>query len=158
MSALPVPFKTAFDDRPTGARILAFPGANCPTVRCEPPQLTDAQRDELNRMRWLALRSRLTPRPDIERACFLLAGEPGASLDRCALAFFHGLAQRAHREMIFYRPGTSVVSDDEMWMIRLFGAHRAGRHAVAAALVKWRIRADSHRWLRFLSERLAFAL
>ncbi len=163
MSALPAFAETPLTEAPSGACILAFPGvaipqAGCPTVRHAPPQLTAEEREELDRLRWFALRSRLAAKPDLERACFLLAGEANVSLDRYATAFFHGLAQRAHRQMVFYRPGTRAVCDDEMWLIRLLAAHRGERRAVASALVKWRVRSDGHRWLRFLSEHLAQAL
>ena len=163
MSALPVLAAPSEAFAPTGARVLAFPGvalpqAGCPTVRQTPPELTAREREELDRLRWFALRSRLAAKPDLERACFLLAGEANVATDRYATAFFHGLAQRAHRQMVFYRPGTRDVCDDEMWLVRLLAAHRDGRRAVVVALVKWRVRPDGHRWLRFLSEHLAKAL
>ena len=160
MSALPAFAETLLTEASSGARILAFPGAQsgCPTVGRAPPQLSTEEREELDRLRWFALRSRLAAKPDLERACFLLAGEANVSLGRYASAFFHGLAQRAHREMVFYRPGTRAVSDDEMWLVRLLAAHRGDHRALAIALVKWRVRPDGHRWLRFLSEHLAQAL
>lgn len=163
MSALPALAENDAAAARAGARILSFPGsarrkAGCPTVPHALPALSDEERAELDRLRWFALRSRLAGKPDLERACFLLAGEANVSLDRYAAAFFHGLAQRAHRRMVFFRPGTRTVSDDEMWVIRLLAAHRGGRPAVAGALVKWRVRPDGHRWLRFLSEHLAEAL
>ncbi len=44
-------------------------------------------------------------RSDFERACYVLAGQPTASLDRLATVFFRGLAERASSEMVIYRPG-----------------------------------------------------
>ena len=140
------------------ARVLAFPGGNCPTVRPALPSLSDAERDELNRLRWFVTRSRLAPKPDLERACFLLAGEAGVSLDRYAVAFFRGLSLKAHRDMVFYRPGTASISDDEVWLLRLLSTIRAGHNAAARALVAWRVRPDGQRWLRFLADSLAHAL
>ena len=142
----------------SGARILAFPGANCPTVAPEAPCLREADRECLNRLRWFALKSRLAPKPDLERACFLLAGEANVTLERYATAFFRGLATTASREMTIYRPGTRGASDDEIWLLRLLEAKREGKDAAAKALVAWRVRPEGRRWLRFLAASLAEAL
>ena len=157
MSALPLPETLPSSGR-APARILAFPGGNCPTVRPAAPQLTDAERDELNRLRWFALRSRLAPKPDLERACFLLAGEENVSLERFAIAFFRGLSGQSLREMVFYRPGAKQASDDEIWLLRLLAVLRAGENAAAGALIAWRVRPEGRRWLRFLAASLARTL
>ena len=47
----------------------------CPTFAQRPAELEPADMDRLNRLRWLALKSRLAPKPDVERACYLLAGD-----------------------------------------------------------------------------------
>lgn len=142
----------------TGARILAFPGAALPAAAPATPALTAAERELLDRLRWFALRSRLAPKPDLERACFLLAGEANVSLERFATAFFRGLADKASREIALYRPGTRSVSDDEIWLIRLLDASATGQDSAAAALVAWRVRPEARRWMRFLAGSLAKAL
>ncbi|MFD2236635.1 hypothetical protein [Aureimonas populi] len=143
---------------PAGRTVLAFPG--CPTAQRlgQEHGLSEAQAVELDRLRWLALRARLAPKPDLERACFLLAGGQDGSLSRFSNAFFRGLADGAIREMCFYRPGTRRPSDDEIWLIRLVGAWRAGEEKAAAALVSWRVRPAQRRWMRFLSAGLVRAL
>lgn len=140
------------------SRVLAFP--RCPTserLHASHP-LSAEERIVLDRLRWLAIRSRLAPRPDLERACFLLAGETDVSLERFAIAFFRGLEERATRDMSLYRPGTQAVSDDEAWLIRLIAAWQSGDEKAASALVSWRICPESRRWMRFLSAGLVRAL
>lgn len=142
----------------TGARILAFPGTALPAGVAASPALTAAERALLDRLRWFALKSRLAPKPDLERACFLLAGEANVSLERFATAFFRGLSDKASREIVFYRPGTASVSDDETWLIRLLDAAATGQDPAAAALIAWRVRPEARRWMRFLAGSLAKAL
>ncbi|GGE13173.1 hypothetical protein GCM10011390_35340 [Aureimonas endophytica] len=132
----------------------------CPTAlqlaqRHEP---SAAERLDLDRLRWMALRSQLAPRPDLERACFLLAGETGVSFERFAIAFFRGLQARARLPMTLYRPGARHMSDDEVWLLRLVAAWRRGEDKGAAALVAWRVEASGRRWMRFLSAGMVRAM
>lgn len=154
MAAISMRVETEADD----TRILHFP--RCPTAErmSASRELTPAQRIDLDRLRWLALRSQLAPKPDLERACYVLAGEPAASLDRYATAFFRGLCDNASHEMAIYRPGAKAVSDDEIWLTRLLAAWRGGEEKLAAALVGWRVRRPAQRWMRFLSANMVRAL
>lgn len=142
----------------SGETVLAFP--RCPTMTriAETFRPNAAEQVDLDRLRWLALRSLIAPKPDLERACFLLAGEADVSLERYSIAFFRGLAGKARRPMAFYRPGAKGVSDDEMWLLQLVAAWRKGEDAGARALVAWRVRPDGQRWLRFLSAGMVRAL
>ncbi|WP_152047989.1 hypothetical protein [Aureimonas psammosilenae] len=139
-------------------RVLAFP--RCPTSArlAERVDPSEAERIDLERLRWMALRSRLAPKPDLERACFLLAGETGVSFERFAIAFFRGLDSRASGAMVTYRPGARDLSDDEVWLLRLVSAWRRGEEKAAAALISWRIEPMSRRWLRFLSAGMVRAM
>jgi hypothetical protein len=139
-------------------RVLAFP--RCPTSArlAERPVIADAERIDVDRLRWMALRSQLAPRPDLERACFLLAGETGVSFERFAIAFFRGLDARSRRAMAFYRPGARQLSDDETWLLRLVSAWRRGEDKAAGALVSWRVAEPGQRWLRFLSAGMVRAM
>lgn len=139
-------------------RVVTFP--RCPTAeRINAARaLTAEQRLDLERLRWLALRSQLAPRADLERACYVLAGQPTASLDRLATVFFRGLAERASSEMVIYRPGAVSVSDDECWLLRLVSACREGQDTAAGALVAWRVTPSARRWMRFLSAAMVRAL
>jgi hypothetical protein len=131
--------------------VLAFP--RCPTAArlADGHPVSAAERVDLERLRWMALRAQLAPRPDLERACFLLAGESGASFERFAICFFRGLDARSRRAMVFYRPGAKHLSDDEIWLLRLVSAWRRGEEKAASALVSWRVAEPGRRWLRFLS-------
>ena len=143
---------------PATAAVLAFP--RCPTAArlADRHMPSAAERVDLERLRWMALRSRLAPKPDLERACFLLAGEEGVSFERFAIAFFRGLDARSARAMAFYRPGARHMSDDEVWLVRLVSAWRRGEERAAAALVSWRVEPASRRWLRFLSAGMVRAM
>ncbi|MCB8837685.1 hypothetical protein [Aurantimonas sp. VKM B-3413] len=143
---------------PSAHSVLPFPAGRCPTAAATVPTLVEAERDELNRLRWLALKSRLAPRPDVERACLLLASEANVSLERFGIAFFRALSDTASRGMSFYRPGARDLSDDEIWLMRLVAAWRAGEERAAGALIAWRVEPKARRWLRFLSASLARTL
>lgn len=140
------------------AAVLSFP--RCPTAEriAASRDLSTAQWLDLERLRWLALRSQLAPKPDLDRACFVLAGEPAVSLERYATAFFRGLCDNASGEMTIYRPGARGVSDDELWMTRMVDAWRGGETKLASALIGWRVRRPAQRWMRFLSSRMVEAL
>ncbi len=143
----------------TEGKVIAFPA--CPTaarLKPAPAVLVDAQRVELDRLRWLALRSRLAPRPNLEKACFLLAAGREASLERISVCFFHGLSAHGRHDMVLYRQGAKAVSDDEIWLMRLLAAWRRGDSRAAGALVAWRVAPSHQRWLRFLAEGLSKAL
>ncbi|MBZ8132100.1 hypothetical protein CLD20_02310 [Afifella sp. IM 167] len=122
------------------------------------PKFSPAEAEEMERIRWFVLKSLLSSQTDIERACFLLAGEEDVSLERFAIAFFRALASKARRPLTFYRPGAAAFSEDEIWLARLICAWRDGDEAGARALIAWRVRPEGHRWLRFLSRGLALAL
>ena len=144
--------------RPDFGTLLPLPG--CPTFGrpAGAETLSASERIDLDRLRWMALRSQLTPRPDLEQACFLLAGETGVSFERFSIAFFRGLAAQSRRKMVFYRPGAVALSEDEVWLMRLLGAWRRGEAAGAGALVAWRVEPAGQRWLRFLSAGVARTL
>lgn len=154
MAAIALRASNEAEDR----RVLAFP--RCPTAeRMAAARVLDAdERRELDRLRWLALRAQLAPRNDLERACYLLAGERDASLERYAAVFFHGLSAASTSDMTFYRPGASAISDDECWLLRLIAAYRRGEDAAAGALVAWRVAPHSRRWMRFVANGLVRAL
>ncbi|MCQ0987460.1 hypothetical protein [Jiella marina] len=145
-----------------GATILPFrrggQTVGCPTVAQRTPQLQEEERDRLNRLRWLALKSRLAPRPNVERACLLLSTQSDAAIENLANTFFRGLREHANRELSIYRPGTANPSEDEIWLLRLMAAWQSGERTSGAALVAWRVRPEGRRWLRFLSESLAHKL
>ncbi|MCQ8781296.1 hypothetical protein [Mangrovibrevibacter kandeliae] len=152
-----MPAQPAIDFVRDTTAVLPFPAGKM-RRQDEADDLDERARRDLDRLRWLAMKSRLVPKPDLERACYLLAGEPAASLDRYAAAFFRGLDLKSHQRMALYRPGSRTASEDEIWLLRLVGAWRSDDAAGAAALVAFRIPPESRRWLRFLSRGLQQAL
>lgn len=139
------------------ARVLAFP--RCPTAGrlAAAHPVSEGERIDLDRLRWLAMRSQLAPRHDPEKACYLLAAEKDVSLERFSIAFFRALSGMS-REMVLYRPGAKSVSDDEIWLLRLVAAWRSNSDAAAGALVAWRVSPPARRWMRFLSAGMVRAL
>lgn len=151
MSALSAFAETEAD----GCRIISLGSHGCPTAPAHQKSLTVEEFDKLNRLRWLALKSRLAPKPDIERACFLLAGSEARRIDTIANAFFRGLDSHGTRSIALYRPATPHPSDEEIWLLRMLAAFEAGEEKAGAALVAWRIRPEGRRWMRFLAASLA---
>ncbi|MER0236652.1 hypothetical protein [Fulvimarina sp. MAC8] len=135
--------------------VVPFSRRGCPTTAFRRSELSEADFDRLNRLRWLALKSRLQPRPDIERACYLLAADRVRAIEPVANAFFRGLASHGSTSIELYRPGTRHPSSDEIWMLRLLAAFAEGREKEAAALVTWRVRREGRRWMRFLAASLS---
>ena len=156
MTATAIRLETAPQRAPEGDTVVVpFSKTGCPTTAFRRAELTEADFDRLNRLRWLALKSRLQPRPDIERACYLLAADRVRAIEPVANAFFRGLASQGSAAIELYRPGTRHPSNDEIWMLRLLAAFADGREKEASALVSWRVRQNGRRWMRFLAASLS---
>ncbi|TFF18683.1 hypothetical protein E3C22_20875 [Jiella endophytica] len=142
-----------------GAVILPFQRDGgtfqCPTVAQRVPQLAEEDVVRLNRLRWFALKSRLSPKPDVERACLVLSAQAEARIDDLANIFFRALDEHANRELSLYRPGARRPSEDEIWLLRLLDAWREGDRKAGSALISWRVGPEGRRWLRFLAEAFA---
>ncbi|MBO0905837.1 hypothetical protein [Jiella sonneratiae] len=130
----------------------------CPTVAQRVPNLSEEDRDRLNRLRWLALKSRLAPQPDVERACLVLSAQAEPSVEHLATIFFRALGEHATRELAIYRPGARHPSEDEVWLLRMLGAWRSRERKAGSALVAWRVKPAGRRWLRFLAEAVSARL
>ncbi|MBP0617942.1 hypothetical protein [Jiella mangrovi] len=130
----------------------------CPTVAQRVPQLGEEDRDRLNRLRWFALKSRLAPRPDVERACLVLTAQAAPTVEHLATIFFRALEEHANRDLAFYRPGARHPSEDEIWLLRLLSAWRDGERKAGAALIAWRVAPVGRHWLRFLAEAVSSRL
>jgi len=147
------------EDDAAETNVLSFPACQSfGPFRGNPRAFSPEEAEEMERIRWFVLKSLLSSQTDIERACFLLAGEQDVSLERFAIAFFRALASKARRPLTFYKPGAASFSEDEIWLARLISAWRGGDESGARALIAWRVRPEGHRWLRFLSRGFALAL
>lgn len=133
-------------------------GTPCPTVAQRVPQLAEEDRDRLNRLRWFALKSRLAPRPDVERACLVLSAQAEPSVEQLATIFFRALDEHAARELAIYSPATRHASEDEIWLLRLMSAWQDGDRTAGSALIAWRVKPAGRRWLRFLAEAVSSRL
>ena len=133
-------------------------GTPCPTVAQRVPLRVEEDRDRLNRLRWFALKSRLAPRPDVERACLVLSAQAAPTVEHLATIFFRALDEHAARDLAIYSPGTRHASEDEIWLLRLMSAWQDGERKVASALIAWRVKPAGRHWLRFLAEALSSRL
>lgn len=155
MTATVRTFPSFLERSPEEAVVIPLGIRGCPTLEARASELSESDRDLLNRLRWLALKSRLQPKPEIERACMMLAGKGPRAVETVSNAFFRGLLKHGTNPLEFYRPGTRRPSSDEIWLLRLLAAFRQGREKEGAALVSWRIEPKGRRWLRFLAASLA---
>jgi hypothetical protein len=116
----------------------------------------DADTLELVRQARVLLRqSQLRRRTDFDRACSLIAGDRSTTTERYAAAFFQGLRLFGLRRLCFFPAKADAVSDDEMWLARLFMALRADDYTSAKYLMALRVAPVGHRRMLFLAERLA---
>ncbi|MBO0663356.1 hypothetical protein LQ948_11990 [Jiella sp. MQZ9-1] len=122
------------------------------------PNLSEDDRNRLNRLRWFALKSHLAPRRDVERACLVLSAQAETSIEYLATFFFRALDEYATRELAIYRPGARHPSEDEIWLLRLMASWQSDERTAGSALIAWRVRLEGRRWLRFLAETLAHRL
>jgi len=112
----------------------------------------------IGRLRGLWRHSQLTRRDDFDRACLLLAGDEGMTIERYAVAFFQGAQIFALRRLTFFNAKSTAVSEDEMWLSRILLALYSQDYTSARYLVALRIAPAGHRRLMFLAQGLAKGL
>lgn len=137
-----------------------WPANVIPLARAAMPRTSEIRADadtlELVRQARVFLRqSQLMRRDDFDRACSLIAGDKGTTVERYAVAFFQGLQIFALRRMRFFPAKADTVSQDEMWFARLLTALKAEDFTSAKYLMALRVAPPGHRRLLFLAERLA---
>ncbi len=112
----------------------------------------------IGRLRGLWRHSQLTRRDDFDRACLLIAGDEGTTIERYAIAFFQGAQIFALRRLTFFNAKSAAVSEDEMWLARILLALYSQDYTSARYLVALRIAPAGHRRLMFLAQGLANGL
>ena len=143
-------------DKAPRQQVLAFPG--CAHVCMRNPQKTELSREDrelLHLLRSFLSASRLTIDGDPHRACALISADPRASAERYAIALFRTLPGAARRRLTFYCGACDDASVDEMWLLRLLRAYQNEDDVSAAALIGFRIRPESRRFVRFFASGLA---
>jgi hypothetical protein len=115
---------------------------------------SESERRLIGWLRRLFVASLVRPRVDFDKACFLIAGDPAITAERCATAFFHGLKIYGSRATEFYAAGVSEASHDEMWMIRLLSALQDQNYSTVRYLMALRVKPAGRRRLTFLAQEL----
>lgn len=108
----------------------------------------------LNRLRWFAVRSRLSAHEDIEKACFLLSGKRDVSFERFGLLFFLGLDRHGRHDVSFHKPGAKSASKDEVWLLNLLRALDDDDASLASRMLNWHVQPSARRWMWFLANGL----
>lgn len=108
----------------------------------------------LDRLRWFAVRSRLSAHEDIEKACFLLSGKRDVSFERFGLLFFLGLHRHGRHDVSFLKPGAKSVSKDEVWLLNLLRALGEKDLPLASRMLNWHVHPSARRWMWFLANGL----
>lgn len=124
----------------------------------ELPEVDEATRQLIVRLRVLLQQSLLRPREDLDKACMLISGDPNVTVERYAAAFFHGLEVHGRRGIRFFTPKAREISIDEMWMTRLLEAFQTRNDLNARYLLSLRVEPAGRRRLSFLANGLARAL
>lgn len=137
-----------------------WPANVIPLARAAMPVTSEIKVDagtlELVRQARVLLRqSQLKRRNDFDRACSLIAGDKNTTTERYAAAFFQGLQLFALRRLHVFPAKAVTVSNDEMWLARLFMALSSEDYTSAKYLMALRVAPVGHRRLLFLAERLA---
>lgn len=112
----------------------------------------------LDFLRNAALRARLEPQLEPERACALIAADPTVSAERHAVAFFRALARVSTRDLVLHHRGVRRATPDETWLEALITSLHRGDTDSAAMLMSGRIKALGRHRMFALTCGLATAL
>ena len=80
----------------------------------------------LAQMRVMALSCRCDPRQNTPKACALLSLSKSVSQEAYARTLIRAFQSRGARSFTFLKPGTTVQSFDETWLLRALAAARSG--------------------------------
>lgn len=114
----------------------------------------------LNHLRVMALSCRVKRKSDLFHACALISTDPQSSREAHAEALMRCLSQAMNRRPVMLRTGSTEVSFDEAWLIRLAKSLARKDTDSAAFLLGSRIDPAHRRNIRFLVGRISdcFAL
>ncbi|WP_136637141.1 hypothetical protein [Pseudooceanicola onchidii] len=139
-------------------RLPHSPDADLPQVEAAPFGAEDM--NFLNHLRMVALSCRVKPRSNIFEACALIATDPQSTRDAHVEALMRSLSEAMNRRPTLLRTGSTEVSFDEAWLIRLAKSLAHGDSDSAAFLLASRVVPAHRRNIRFLVGRISdcFAL
>ncbi len=153
----PLRVETAEVARPATVRPLR-PGAAAerPVPTRQEPDARE--RALIERLRRLACRSRLARRLDLDKACALIAGEPGEAVDRYGVALLAALAETAACRLVFHPAGAAETTFAERWLLGLVAAIEREDGPSVRFQVERVVTPAGRRTVRFLATGLADAL
>lgn len=136
------------------ATILAFPVREAPAAARQPAP----EWDVLDLLRRAALRARLSPGLEPERACEGILTGTGVSAEHCARQFFRALRSAARADLELHHPGVRHATPDESWLLALMAAFRRADESSASMLISPRLRPLGRNRMTALARGLANAL
>lgn len=96
--------------------------------------------DLIDFLRTAALRARLEPQLEPERACALIAADPTVSALRHATAFFQALGNASIRDISLHHRGVRHATVDEDWLESLIAAVHRDDLSSASLMMRMRIK------------------
>lgn len=109
----------------------------------------------LNHLRFVAMDCRVRRRTDLFEACALLKVESAASRDVHAEALMRCLSEAFGKPARLYAPGTTELTFDEQWLMRLGLACGRGDDDSQRFLLGSRVAFENRRLVRFLISQIA---
>ena len=130
------------------------------TQHSAPAPYSAVEMNFLNHLRMVALSCRAKPRSDIFHACALISADPKSTRDAHVEALLRCLGEAMDHRPTMLRTGSSEVSFDEAWLLRLAKSIGQGDDDSAAFLLASRVLPAHRRHIRFLIARISdcFAL
>lgn len=124
------------------------------------PEYGPEEMNFLNHLRVMALSCRVKSRSNLFHACALISADPQSTREAHAEALIRCLSEAMDRRPVMLRTGSSEVSFDEAWLIRLAKSLAGNDTDSAAFLLGSRIKPAERRHIRFLVGRISdcFAL
>lgn len=111
---------------------------------------SDEMRKLLNTVRLAALKCRSAARSELFEACAVLSMERKAAQNVYVTALIKGLATALPKRPIFFRPGVSDLSFDEIWLTSALRCCNEGDWASVNFLLRSRIAPQHRRNILFL--------
>lgn len=98
---------------------------------------------------------RAAARTDLFEACALLSMDGEDAKRTFVATFVKCLSDAVHKQIRWFRPGTSEVTFDEAWVMRCLSCIETGDRSSLEFLLKSRIATSDRRYIGFLLGRIA---
>ncbi|MCH2163408.1 MAG: hypothetical protein MK098_01965 [Marinovum sp.] len=133
--------------------VLSLPVMDAPP---RAPNVSDEMRGLINRLRFHATFCRAAAHLDLHAACAVV--DPNAGEDAAARILIRVLRQALEREPVWYRPGSTQMSFDELWLAQAIEALIVNDLDSYTFLTHRRIAKDKRRFVHMLMKNLTKSL